>query len=404
MRVKTTKDRSKLSESTRFELDCYELLAKSVKANRLGDYSEIVPLLRRQLKKAEKLYLNRICAEFSKLLHYYYYQVRQDLSRGKLYRQAFDHWSKRARLEEQVRADLAEITLKLNQTRNPSEELVCEMKAFCEKYMALLDLENPSISIYIFPILIAQEYNKKQYGKAAELCYKAINLYESKKINRTQHFYNLLIPALIIDRNYKQASTAIEIAISKLVPGSYSWSTCLHKKLVNQFHSEQYLEALQTYRTAQVKKQLNKAMLEEWLTVKAYFKFLIDAGVIKADISFRLGKFLNEVPIFSKDKKGANIHLIIIKMIIGIQTKSDRLIDQFDALERSYNRYTEKGSREQIFIRMLLRVPRFRFVKTIILDKCQSDIKKMSSLSPSPDTLEIIPYEKIWEIIIGRLK
>ena len=126
---------------------------------------------------------------------------------------------------------------------------------------------------------------------------------------------------------------------------------------------------------------------------------------------FSVNKFLNDTPIFSKDKRGLNIPILIAQILFLIhQKKYDKVIDRIDAIERYCTRYLRKDDtfRSNCFIKMLLQIPVSGFHKNGLERRASRYYKELLSnpieVSNQSHDVEIIPYEDLWELALNSLE
>ena len=126
---------------------------------------------------------------------------------------------------------------------------------------------------------------------------------------------------------------------------------------------------------------------------------------------FRLRKFLNEIPMYSQDKRGYNIPVLIIQILILIQMqKYDQLTDRIEAIEKYTSRYlrNDENFRSNCFIKMLLQVPKRNFHKVAVLRHAKPYVDKLATMPRSKSKqffeVEIIPYEHLWEFVLESLE
>jgi hypothetical protein len=156
------------------------------------------------------------------------------------------------------------------------------------------------------------------------------------------------------------------------------------------------------------------AIIEIWKIYEAYLYLL--QGIGKLDqgqllTKFRLGRFLNDIPNFSKEKQGMNIAILIIQVLLYIQKRSfNKAIDRIEALEKYITRYlkSEKTMRSYIFIKMLVAIPKHSFHKAAVLRHTQQLARKLETqpleVADQDHKIEIIPYETLWEMSIDMLE
>ena len=122
------------------------------------------------------------------------------------------------------------------------------------------------------------------------------------------------------------------------------------------------------------RKVLNRLLtaqhVEFWLILEAYLNLLVLADRIdpekqKKKLSdFKLYKFVNNVPSYSKDKQGMNIQILIFQVIYFIiQKQYGRIIDRTDALARYGTRYlmNNENLRNNCFFKLLLTAEKCHF-------------------------------------------
>ena len=165
-------------------------------------------------------------------------------------------------------------------------------------------------------------------------------------------------------------------------------------------------------------KIISNAFREPWYLKEAFIHFLIRTGKINPqdfpDIKlrmFRLNRFLNEVPVYSKDKKGINITINIIQILFLLSDKKyDTVIDKLNSLKQYNHRYLRKSQyiRSNCFIKMLLTIPVGHFNKKLVQTRADKYYQKLllnpMDYSEQSLNIEIIPYERLWEEVLSILE
>ena len=163
--------------------------------------------------------------------------------------------------------------------------------------------------------------------------------------------------------------------------------------------------------------QFKNHFAETWELNRQYLHFLFLIGRVKPDKddktynNIRLGRFLNQVPSFAKDKQGMNMPVLIIQLCILIQQKKhDAAEERVEALEKYLARHVRKNNpnyRSNLFLKMLLQVPIAGFQKKLVQKKAQKYIKKMEQVDleygGQSHAVEIIPYATLWKYILEVL-
>ncbi|MBK6950081.1 MAG: hypothetical protein IPH16_20200 [Haliscomenobacter sp.] len=142
------------------------------------------------------------------------------------------------------------------------------------------------------------------------------------------------------------------------------------------FHSGDYEETLRVFEQASSHpgfRRLDPVNAEFWKISEAYLLYLLYTGRIPSTsekaFNFRIAKFLNEVPIFSKDKKGMNIPILIVQILFTIaQQRYDLAVLRIDSIEKYCTRYLRKDDtyRSNLFIKMLLCIPQAGFHRVAV--------------------------------------
>jgi len=151
---------------------------------------------------------------------------------------------------------------------------------------------------------------------------------------------------------------------------------------------------------------------EIWRVYEAYICWLIQIGYMHTPIKqkFKLARFINEMPIFSKDKSGVNVAIVIVKFIFLLtDRKFGQLLDEVESLEQYCYRYLrgEQTRRSYYFIKMLLQIPLSGFDLPTISKKSSQYREKLDTMPQQVANqtyeMEIIPYEQLWTIILEIL-
>lgn len=383
--------------------EAWRILSKSMEARKQGTLHEVMKEIRYALRYAKKQDHNELRYQFAALIHYYNFVVKQDAKAGRYASKELAYSRQLRDAEEKVRVGYTELTYKLNRSKRASKKLRNELDAYCNELGSLIDLKNITISLFLLPMLISKAYLDLDYKAVINYCEQAVILFEEKGINKSHHFYNLMMPALIISKQYHRASQVIKLAKIRVPGKRYSWSVFVYFQTINLIHAKQYKPAYKRLLEADKKEQINPAMNEQWQIAKGFFQILSNAALIDNAIRFRLSKLLNEVPIFNRDKYGNFINILILKIILGIQEDRVRLIEEREAIEKAYQRYCLKGSREQYFLRILLRVPVYRFKRDRVEKACEEDIKKLIELPMRAENIDIIPWGNLLDIVLAEL-
>ena len=225
------------------------------------------------------------------------------------------------------------------------------------------------------------------------------------------------VAAFMYLRRYEEAKDLIEENLRTEVTGSHNWYVTLIYLFRISILSKDFQEAYNTYLQILEYENLNKhppLTSEIWKIQEAFIYYLIRIGKIQPSErlkkQFRVKKFLNEVPLYSKDKRGYNISILILHILFLLNGKQyEKARDRIEGLKLYEHRYLRKNEsfRSSCFIKMLLQISNASFHKTAVLRKTKK-LRQLLEENPIGGTrqsveLEIVPYEQLWEYILEDL-
>lgn len=184
--------------------------------------------------------------------------------------------------------------------------------------------------------------------------------------------------------------------------------TCLHTG-----HYDKALEAYQAVTSFPGFSKLPEARLEKWRIFNAYMHLLKNSGHIKnvaENDRLNLPKFLNELPIFSKDKLGFNLSILIVQFTyLLMKGDYDKVAEKIEMLQSYRSRYLAKNKiyfRSNIFLKMLFFYLKYHDNRKTLLwrtEKLRNELKQhKESAFRSTENQEVIPYEVLWDMLIRR--
>jgi hypothetical protein len=134
----------------------------------------------------------------------------------------------------------------------------------------------------------------------------------------------------------------------------------------------------------------------------------MDNYLNKGDFKFSLSKFLNDVPVNTKDKSGYNFAIRIIEMLFQMARKDYNLLfSKMDALRVYRSRYLNDNTykRNHMFLGLLLKAEKCGFMGKELQ---KADWPEITELRKQNNYFiadwEIIPYEELWDIFVELAK
>lgn len=390
-----------------------------------GLYDTAIPILKKLLVQAQKIELTDTSIEILRKLRRYYGTINFNPT---LYNQY------ESQLNQQLELLTKEIFVeglffKYNQNflvkKGTKENQKEEANKYSNKLSGFISSSNTTKVIFYSSLIEIGKhmslYHFKEVIKTSDL---TISLLLQKEYVKPQGIIMILfqkIVCLIQLKEYQKGKKAVEELFTFLKEGKFNWYKGQEMKMYLLLHTKNYQEAYTTFSEAYTHKTFKKALApahqETWEIFKAYLHFLIELDFIQpteGDTNFkkfRINRFLNTVPTYSKDKRGANIAILIIQIIFSIhQKKYDLMIDRIDAVNKYGSRHLRKGEnfRSNCFIKMLLEIPKASFHKAAAERKAEPLVKKLSKASlevaNQTHSIEILPYEDLWPMVIGMLE
>jgi len=380
-----------------------------------GERKAAIELARGLIQKLEKTELHAMIHIVANDLLFHYSCVEVSLEIQKKYSQLAKEQLEIINIEAEVRLYHSMIGFYANTKGSFTTKMINYFIETSEKSLLLLRPKLHHINRLIYSIVISRYFVVYDYEQVIKYCDEALDSFPPDHSNirslRYTFLYNKTSALLALSR-LDEAKNIIKEACKTVLLGSYNWETVLSKRILVCFYSGDYQEAYDLYQAHCQKKYSEGIIVEHWEIIRGYLFFLIGQGKIETYEAerFNLGKFLNEVPVYSKDKSGNNINIIIIQILTRIQRNQfGHIIDWVDSLKAYARMYTRnpESKRANIFINMILKMADAHFHK---LGTERKTKKLFEKLKATPLRLgqnlaiEIIPFEVLWQEVLSILE
>ncbi|MEZ5042057.1 MAG: hypothetical protein R2828_19325 [Saprospiraceae bacterium] len=277
---------------------------------------------------------------------------------------------------------------------------------------------------YLSFLKVAKHMSINDYAMAGRVCKEAIETLNSYRFLNYKWILLLslqYIACCIQTKNYEEGKATILYCQTLFFKTTYNWFKINELYFMLCTHTKNYDKALEIFEETVGNQHFAaqpKSLREPWKIYEAWLYFLTKSSAIttadsskNTELDFRINKYLNEVPIFSKDKRGLNIPILISQiMLLLLQKKYDVILDKIEAIAKYKDRYIRKEDnfRSNMFIRMLLEIPNGYFKRTQVAQragkyKLQLEAMPLDIANQSRD-LEIVPYEDAWELLLLQLE
>ncbi len=330
-------------------------------------------------------------------------------------------------LDAEIRSEELYQRVTMNYYKPPSKNFNLKEKIdiYCDALVGLSEIYDSPIVIYNMYLVWAYRYEMLQdYDSTLEVCSKAEKYIEDNpryyQDDKLATFQLKKMSAYLHQQDYRNGKINAEKCLQSFPEGSPTWFTFMEYYLLLALHTDNFINALAIYQKASGHsrfKRLTGTQKEKWKIYDIYLNYIIESqGETNAVLrmqrrkNFRLSRFLNDPILYPKDHRIFTVLLVIAQVLFLLEKKSlNAVVERIDRLKTYANRQLKKEEfyRAIQFIRLLQQLFKAEFDP----DNLSNVEKYYNRLIESPFTyrgliteLEIIPYEKLWKMIISRLE
>ena len=383
-----------------------------------------IALCQRLLKRAKKYEFTELVMETASLLRVYYGTIGGELRKFEHYNDLFKQYRSIWNQENLAEELYTELVVRYVKSKATQPEIYAQAAHYYEKIEAPIEKYNTyrlHLSGKLIQMMIHTSTNN--YAEASRLCDKIIHFFESKEYvaaTPLQVFWYQKIVCCIQLRQFEEGKNAIKNCLAYQEEGSYNWFKMQQMHILLSFHTRSYQQAYEHFAMLINHPQyanMPEYFLEVIRIYGAHLYYLSAIGKIelpKKDRyfhNFRIAKFVNDTPIFSKDKRGMHIPILIIQiLLLTLDRKYGSVIDKMDAIEKYCSRYLRKDDtfRSNCFIKMLLQMPISNFHRISVERKTKVFVDRLLEmpieLAQQTHDVELIPYEDLWEFALSSLQ
>lgn len=382
-----------------------------------------VELAEKTLKNATHYEFTDLCVNICEILRLHYATREGNFAKFKEYNDLCRSY--KAVLDVESLSEEYYLTLVINFVNDKSSKHGLHLTALefyteLEGYMKLYNSYRLHLHGYLVKLMVYTSIN--DYRNTAKACHEAIDFFKTKDFEvhvPLQIFYYQLLVSYIHLREVEQGAIIAQQCLALLEEGSFNWFKYQELYFSLHTHSKEYQKAYSLYKDVISHSRFNflsSNIREIWKIYEAYLHYLAEHKKITIEENddtfskFRLGRFLNDTPTYSKDKRGMNIAILVIQILTFIlEKKYNKAIDSTDAIRRYNNRYLTQDNtyRSNCFIKMLLAIPACNFHRAAVMRKTEPYLKKLKEAPlesvGEEHEIEIIPYEDLWELVLESL-
>ena len=221
-------------------------------------------------------------------------------------------------------------------------------------------------------------------------------------------------------KDYRNGKISAEKCLNSFPEGGNPWFTFMEYYLLLALHTENFIHALaifnRTINHANFKK-LDSASKEKWHAFEAYLHYIAEKQGFNATLlgktkrkSFKVSRFLSDALIYPKDQRIFTILSLILQILFLMEKKSySGLEERIERLKVYANRQLkrEEYHRTIQFIRLLhqLRKADYQVSDLGNTEKYfQKLVERPFFYRGNITELEIIPYEKLWQMMLDHFQ
>lgn len=383
-----------------------------------------VDLCSKILRYGEEYEFSELNRDVSRFLRLHYGSREGDVKKYEYYKKKATQFDEICRQENTVEELYTELVIKhVNTIGNQQGMDVLAREIVKEIEPIMSNWDTYKIHLYGGLIQLMVHTTQNNYQETILICDSIIHFFERKSYQAftpLQIAYYQKLVCMIQLRKFENAEEVAEKCMSLIEEGTFNWFKYNELYFTVCMHTEKYQKAYHIYCEVVNHKRYNflpPNNKEIWIINEAYLKYLAQIETIIPDeqnnhfAKFSIGKFVNETPIFSKDKRGMNIAILGIQILFLILTKKyGKAIDRIEAVEKYCTRYLRQPDtiRSYYFIKMLLTIPLANFHQVAVERKSKVYLDKLRKqpleLSDQTHKIEIINYEKLWTFALDSLE
>lgn len=392
----------------------------------LGGRSAGVMLAHKTLLKAQKAHLFDIVLQCAQLLRSHYSLMGME--------KQFQEYDKMIGVMLRIlvaenEADRLNQLLRIKYARSTSRKV--EFASLAKEFVAkvsVLKNEFPTETIMMNYFRVKSIYCQIEHNAQAiiDVCNEAESfLSEYPHFStrpRLAEFALTKMVAYLQMRDYVNGESNAHRCQSLFISGTNNWLTFMDYYFLLALHSRNFVKAVDIFQVVMLHPRLiagPQFRLEKWRVHEGYLNYVFESGwdtVQSSEVElfrkrFNVNKFLNEVPLFSKDKRGMNVSILILQILFLIERgQFDAIASRTDALRVYSSRYLRRDEnyRSELFIRMLLTMESksFDYKKTLVATQGYQSrlLATATGKHGSLDGTEVIPFELLWDRILIKLR
>lgn len=380
--------------------------------------------LERLLRHTKHFEFTELTLDILRVLRLQYSTVDGDIEKYESVKKQYLEYEEIWQMESKAEFYYSELMAQYTNSKSTKTEVMDQAQQYYAELKGYMDT-CPSFKLHLFGrmvhLLIYNSVN--DYVNTARLCEDAISFFDQKEYDSglpLQVFYYNLIVCYLQLGEFEKGQQVINRCEYYFEEGSFNWFKLQELFFLLAMRTGHYEEGYHLYEKVTNYPQFKDKqaqIVEMWNIFQAYVFYLIKVEKIPESVlserskRFKMGKFINDITLFTKDKRGMNISILIIKILYAIAERDyEKSVDRIDATDKYCSRYLKEKDtlRSNCFIKMLLQIPIANFHREATARKAERYLKMLSSeeagSASQAHEIEIVPYEALWQMAIESLQ
>ncbi len=376
------------------------------------------------LLRAEQFEFTDLAVDASRALRLYYGSIAGDIKKYETFGSIVRRLDDVFRYENLAEEHYTELVIRYVNSKAMQSEVHEQAKQYyAELSDALRQYDTYRLHFCGRLIEVIVHTSVNDYARTVRVCDDAIRFFEAKS-----YLANIPLQAFIYQemvcyvqlKDYDRGKIAAARGLKLLEEGTFNWFKYQELLLLLSLHAGEYQEAYTVFHRAIRHRRfgaLPGGIQQSWKIFEAYLYYLHENKRLLPEAQdpvfnrFRMARFLNETPLFARDKRGMNIPILIFQILYLILVRRyDETIDRIEALDKYASRYLKKDDtfRSNCMIKMLLQIPASGFHRVAVARNAEKFERMLRSVpldfARQSHEVEIIPYEALWEMALASLE
>lgn len=330
------------------------------------------------------------------------------------------------KLNAEIRSEelYQKVILKYSALLTPDNDLPEKIKEYSDALAGLSEnFESPVIFYNLYLVWIMRFELSRSFDTVLEICDRAEQQIKDNPAyyleDKLVLFYTKKMSAYLHRRDFRMGKINAERYLEQFPEGSDPWFGFMEYYLLLAIHSENHIQALAIYNrtgSSRMFKKLEGEAREKWFIYEAYLNYLVEGrNFSNAQLPkpkrqrFQQKSFLEEQHKYSKKWRNFELLCTILQLLFWLERKDlTRVEEIIDRLRTMATRQLDKEIyfRPIKFIKLLHTLRKADFQTT----NSEQFEKHYRALTQRPffyrgavAELEVVPYEKLWEMVVASL-